>query len=171
MSVDVNGVMIHENLIGKLKYDEIDSHLLTGRSWRLSSEGYAISAKYEPRDKSKPMTHGNRIHRLISMHRIIIGASVEQECDHINGDRLDNRRSNLRIVNSGQNKMNSAIRCDNTSGVKGVDFDKSRGKWRAKIGKDGLKITIGRFKYKEDAIKARKEAESKLHGEFSRRSQ
>ncbi len=89
--------------------------------------------------------------------------------DHIDGNPSNNKISNLRIVSQSQNCMNTKIGSANTSGHKGVYWDKRYKKWRAQIGFNSKKIWLGWFDNIEDAIKARKIAESKFHGEFSRK--
>jgi HNH endonuclease len=101
------------------------------------------------------------------MHRLIARCPDGMEVDHINGNRLDNRRSNLRIVTHAQNVLNTRIRDANRSGVVGVYFEKCTGKWRAALQINGWDIKLGRFASKDDAIKARRLAEEKYHGEFS----
>ena len=86
--------------------------------------------------------------------------------DHINRNPLDNRKSNLRIVNNQQNSMNKGHQKRNTSGHKGVSWDKSRNKWYAYITVNYKLINLGRFNILEDAIKARKKAEIKYFGEY-----
>lgn len=66
--------------------------------------------------------------------------------DHINGDRTDNRWSNIRVTDSKGNARNLSTRHDNKSGHKGVTWDTKREKWLVQIGRDGNKITIGRYK-------------------------
>ena len=94
---------------------------------------------------------------------------LEKEVDHINRNRLDNRIENLRLVTSSQNLMNSGSYKNNTSGFKGVYWDKIKKNWRTLIIVNGKRIQLGSFINKEDAIKARKEAEIKYFGDFRRR--
>lgn len=89
------------------------------------------------------------------------------EVDHINGNRSDNRWSNLRIVTRPQNIWNSGLRSDNTSGCKGVQYDASRGKWMATITHNKKTVRLGRFHNLLDAVEVRKRAETKYHGEFA----
>ena len=63
--------------------------------------------------------------------------------------------------------MNKGIRKDNTTGIIGVWFDKSRNKWATEIMANRKKIHLGRFKNKKDAIKARKLGEQKYFGEYA----
>ena len=86
--------------------------------------------------------------------------------DHINKDKLDNRRSNLRLVTHSQNTHNRDILKENSSGVIGVFFSVSKNRWIASITIDKKTITRN-FKDKESAIKKRLELENDLLGEFS----
>jgi hypothetical protein len=102
------------------------------------------------------------------MHRVIMNAPDGMEVDHKNGNTLDCRRNNLRIVTHGQNMMNSAIRSHNTSGLKGVSWNKQRQKWRADIRVSRRQINLGFFADKDVAYAAYCEASQKHHGEFGR---
>jgi hypothetical protein len=106
--------------------------------------------------------------KIIRMHRLLCGAKQGDIVDHINGDTLDNRRCNLRIVDTSQNMINSKMRRNNTSGYKGVGFSKLDNKWFAYISVDKKRIGLGRFKDKGDAIAARQKAEKEIYGEFLR---
>jgi len=81
--------------------------------------------------------------------------------DHIDGNRTNNKISNLRQVSSKENQCNLTIAANNTSGITGVSFSKERSKWEAKIQIDGKTIHLGRYLDKEDAILARKQGEVK----------
>lgn len=98
------------------------------------------------------------------------GEWPESEIDHVNGDRADNRISNLRAVTSSQNKMNSAIRSDNSSGVKGVSYRSDTGKWFAYInaGPGKKRVRLGCYPTLAAAAEARRVAELEMHGEFRR---
>lgn len=102
-------------------------------------------------------------------HRIVMNLDdyeINKQIDHINGNTLDNRKQNLRVVTSQQNGMNSAIRKDNTSGVTGVGWDKSRNIWYARIQYNNRQIYLGYYTNFEDAVKARIKAENKYFGEY-----
>ena len=105
----------------------------------------------------------------IPMHRIIMLAEPGQLVDHINGDTLDNRKANLRIVTSSQNGMNRKIQGNNTSGVPGVTWHKRMQMWQVRIGTGKGRIVVGSFTSKEDAIRVRYEAEEQHHGEYASR--
>jgi hypothetical protein len=99
-------------------------------------------------------------HRVIWLHQY--GAMPQRKIDHINGDRLDNRLSNLRLVTDQENAKNSAIPRTNTSGILGVGWHKQRRKWRAFITVDGRQKSLGLFEIKADAVLARKQAEKRF---------
>jgi DUF4097 and DUF4098 domain-containing protein YvlB len=89
------------------------------------------------------------------------GRWPENEIDHINHNRGDNRIKNLREVSHQENVKNRSRPRNNTSGHVGVHWYKGQKKWCANIESNGKKIYLGSFKEKEDAVKARKEAEAK----------
>lgn len=96
-----------------------------------------------------------RAHRIAFV--LMTGQWPENEVDHVNGDRADNRWTNLRDVTCAENHRNRAIPANNTSGHMGVSFQD--GTWRASIFCDGQYINLGRFANKADAIAARTDAE------------
>ena len=108
-------------------------------AWRRAENGYAVRTAW---------------HRKVLLHREITDCPEGLEVDHINGDKLDNRRANLRIVTRAENERNKPIGRRNTSGFKGVCFDKSRGKWRAATKHAGKNVLIGRFDSAEAASAA-----------------
>ena len=110
----------------------------------------------------------NNVHE--SLHRTIMGAKKGEHVDHINGDTLDNRKSNLRICTNAENSRNSKISKNNTSGFKGVMFvnERRRKKWVARIWKDRKVYHLGHFKTPEAAYAAYCKAAKELHGEFAR---
>lgn len=106
----------------------------------------------------------------ISMHRSIMGNPVGFEVDHIHGDTLDNRRSELRLATTSQNQMNSKIREDNSSGYKGVGWNARMCKWRSRINVDGKRKYLGSFSDPKMAYAAYCEAAAEHYGEFRRLS-
>ena len=87
--------------------------------------------------------------------------------DHVDRNPLNNQKNNLRPATSSENSRNSSLSCRNTSGVIGVSWVKDRNKWAAQISINNKNSNLGRFISKEDAIKARLEAELKYYGEFA----
>lgn len=102
------------------------------------------------------------------MHRAILKLGPDRYIDHRDGNGLNNVRSNLRVANHQQNAMNSRLRSDNTSGFKGVCFDRKRQKYVANITIDGKLTYLGLFFDPKEAHVAYCEAAKKYFGEFAR---
>ena len=134
--------------------DNSDFEWLSAHKWHYAY-GYAVRA-VGPRDRTQ------------WMHREILGTPEGMFTDHINGDKLDNRRSNLRVCSSSENMCNRGAQSNSTSGIKGVSWDNRSTKWRASIQLNGRKKHVGYFDTMEEAIRAYDEAALKLHGEFAR---
>ncbi len=108
-----------------------------------------------------------RNRKLGLLHRVILKAPLEIEVDHIDGNKLNNHRSNLRFATSSQNKQNVKIKRTNSSGFIGVDFDKQKGLWRARIKHNRGDFFCGYFKSPRDAAKSRDEFAKILHKDFA----
>ena len=91
----------------------------------------------------------------VYMHRFILKAPKGTIIDHINHNGLDNRKDNLRFCTYAENAINTGLWRHNTSGYKGVYWDKSRGKWAAQISNGKNHVYLGRFDKIENAIEAR----------------
>ena len=103
----------------------------------------------------------------IFMHRVIINTPLGMETDHINQNRLDNRKENLRACTGTQNAHNKKIDSLNTSGYKGVCWHKYVKKWVAQIGINKTRKHIGYFNTAEDAARAYDELAKIHYGEFA----
>lgn len=88
--------------------------------------------------------------------------------DHINGNGLDNRRANLRQATHAENMRNRAMHRNNTTGLRGVSLEPSRGQYRACIKVDGRTRHLGRFAEAEAAGRAYDAAAREFFGEFAR---
>jgi len=102
--------------------------------------------------------------RVIRMHAAIIG---HPGADHKNRNGLDNQRQNLRVATKSQNAANSRLSCRNTSGIRGVHWDKIRCRWRVEICFDGVRHALGRFLDLKEAVRAYNEAAIKFFGEYA----
>ena len=102
------------------------------------------------------------------LHRIIMNCPDDKMVDHINMNKLDNRRENLRICSHQQNQYNTTKYSNNKSGFKGVSFNKKRQKFEAQIRIDGKQKIIGYFDTAEKAHEKYKEYALKHHGDFAR---
>jgi len=125
--------------------DEDREKLEAMGKWYIGNHGYCI------RDKKN-----KNIRNLYLMHRIIINCPDGMDVDHINHNRLDNRKSNLRIVTRQQNHFNR-------SKVKGYIWNKSSKKWQAYIVINRKKIHLGYFDTEEEARNAYLLAKEKYH--------
>lgn len=106
------------------------------------------------------VTYDNESKKMIKMAWLFGCKSY----DHIDRNPLNNRKNNLRPATRSENSRNSSLSRRNTSGVIGVSWIKDRQKWLSQIGFDNTNHRIGSFTAKEDAIKARLEAELKYFG-------
>lgn len=107
--------------------------------------------------------------KSLRMHRFILGVEDSRtQVDHINGNTLDNRRSNLRIVSNADNAKNRRISKANTTGYKGVSYYKARGKYGAYIYSGGKNTFLGLYLTVEEAAAAYDRAAVEHHGKFAR---
>ena len=104
----------------------------------------------------------------VTMHRMVMAAPTGSEVDHINGDKLDNRRENLRFVTRSQQIANCRSHEGSTSRFKGVSRPKGRRKWIAQISCKGRYHYLGWFDTEEGAACSYNEAAKRLFGEFAR---
>jgi hypothetical protein len=106
--------------------------------------------------------------KAVLMHRIIAQCPDGLYVDHIDGNGLNNRRSNLRHATNSQNQHNQSVNSVNKSGFKGVSWHKKRGMWQARIRANKKRIWLGNYICVKEAHAAYCEASARLHGEFSR---
>jgi hypothetical protein len=141
--------------------DEQDYDNIMQMKWYLAQDGYAAKGIPHPLLKGKTS-------RLL-MHRKIMGLEHgdPRQVDHINRNRLDNRRVNLRICSRAENNRNMSLRKDSVSGRKGVSLHRRSGKWQANIQVDGTFKYLGLYSSIDDAYRAYCDAAEKLHGNFA----
>jgi hypothetical protein len=100
------------------------------------------------------------------MHRILLNLSSREDIDHINGNKLDNRRSNLRVCSRSDNLCNSKPHKDNACGYKGVYQVGAR--WRAMIMVAGARVHIGMYDSCDEAAKAYDNEAVRLNKQFAK---
>lgn len=104
----------------------------------------------------------------VYLHRYIMNIQDKNiKIDHKNGNKLDNRRENLRICTQSENCRNKRIRKDNKSGMTGIYWRKNRNKWQVQICLNGTRYTGGCHDDLFSAIKSRMQLANKIHGEFA----
>ena len=118
-------------------------------------------------DKGYVTSNNSKTRKLIHFHRLVLSAKENEQIDHIHHCKNDNRKSQLRIVTGTQNNMNRSTQSNNTSGITGVYWNKSKQRWYSEIMINKKKIYLGIYKDFDDAVKARKEAEEKYFGIYS----
>ena len=140
--------------------DDSDYEELMRYRWHANSYGYAVCSLF---NKSKET-------RLF-MHRVIMNPPADMQVDHINGNKLDNRRSNLRVCTRAENSKNRKKQSTSRNTYKGVEWSKDHNAWRAKIRVGLRRLTLGSFKTEKEAAMAYNEAALRYHGEFAQLNQ
>lgn len=136
--------------------DTADADLILAHKWHAISKGYA-SRRIGLRGPQ------------VMMHREILGLPItgnNPQGDHINRNRLDNRRCNLRIATPSQNAANTVGKRKSHSGFRGV-HRASKARWKAMISVGGKNKHLGNFTSRDDAARAYDEAARQLYGEFA----
>jgi hypothetical protein len=129
---------------GWVLVDVADVEYLGEWRWSFQSQGYAARREGSSR---RPGSY------LVLMHRQLLGLERgdDRQADHINRDRLDNRRENLRIVTASQNAQNQGSR--GRSSYRGVWWASNIGRWAAEVMLDGRKYSLGYFDDEETAAR------------------
>lgn len=147
MKIDLTSILL----------DREDEHLFGECNWYISPQGYVTSGG-----------NTNLLFKDLLLHRVVLGAKKGQFVDHINGNKLDNRRQNLRLCNQSQNGANTKMRKNNTSGYKGVTWITTANKWKAQIMINRKMYNLGLFGAPEEANLAYKTRALLEWGEFAK---
>jgi len=139
-------VISRKNECYEVLFDEGDAYEILQRKWYVSNcRGHFYAKRFEDG-------------KVLYMHRLIVGETPRGfDVDHINGNGLDNRRSNLRVVSHSENLANtgpSKKRATNASRFKGVWFERRTGKWCASLTVKGVRRNLGTFLSEENAARA-----------------
>lgn len=137
---------------------------LESESWFVNSHGYVIN-------------NGSGSYAMQRLHRIVMARAVGRPLerwelvDHIDGDKLNNRRENLRLCNSSENSFNRDLPAHNSSGYKGVSrntYQDGPKPWQAAITINRKKIYLGSYATAADAARAYEQAARHHAGQFAR---
>ena len=143
-----------------------------GNIWNTKT-GYVLSTRSKDKDGYVKISlyisgraYFKRLHILVAIS--FLDNPENRPCvDHINGDKADNRIVNLRFATIKENAQNSKISSRNTSGIKGVCFNKINGTWKASIQVDGIRVHLGQFETIEEAQQARVAKANEVFGIFT----
>ena len=133
--------------------DSTDEETIKLHSWYIGGNGYVVT---------------NINSRRVYLHKMLLGVDNNTLVDHINRDKMDNRKSNLRHADKSLNAANAGLRRDNTvTKHKNIKFDKRYNTFIVRIVKDGVPHYCGRYKNLFDAVRAANEHRVNLFGEFA----
>jgi hypothetical protein len=121
--------------------DDEDLELISKHSWFFTPQGYACTALR--------VAPGKKGRRTIGMHRLILGDPDTASIDHINRNKLDNRKENLRACTDSQNNRNRSILKGKKSIYRGVS--PHRGNWQVVIRINGVLTWLGKYKTEDEA--------------------
>lgn len=150
---------------GKVAFvDQEDFKRVNQYNWYYNTNGYAYRRIYLGGGRK------NEKAKHLSMHRFVLGedSSIALDIDHINGNRLDNRRMNLRFASRSQNNANMKLRKDNSSGHKGVYWQSRINKYQVTMRINGKTSHLGYYEHFEVACNVYEDKARQLYGEFVR---
>ena len=154
---DIAEIILYNNKceeVARTIIDAEDVERVNGYKWHMNGQGYAAT---------RPKGEIIKLQHLITN----VSANYNNQIDHKDRDRLNNRKSNFRFCTQADNAKNSTMPTNNTSGFKGVSWLKNNKKWRARITLDNELISLGLFKDILNAARAYNKAALKYHGEFA----
>lgn len=139
--------------------DDEDIERVLERRWHVASSGYVLSCVSKAEIQSISYIRLHRFILKISDKNILI--------DHINRNKLDNRKSNLRLCDRSTNAINRTAQSNSKSGIKGICWDKNRKRWRATATRNKKQYHLGFYKSIEEAIIGYNNRIEEIHGEWA----
>ena len=141
----INSFIIDKDDLCKIRY----------KKWRIDTNNRIVTGNSTNKNPRRELS------------RLLLDITDESlVVDHIDGNTLNNRKSNLRICTQSNNVCNKSFMSNNTSGIIGVSWDKQRRKWAPEIRIESKRCHLGRFELFEEAVYARYIAELNLFKEF-----
>lgn len=137
--------------------DEEDIPKISKYSWHIASNGYVTS---DQRDRK------NKTGKVVRLHRHLMDFPNES-IDHINQNKLDNRKENLRLCDNSTNALNRGAQSNSKSGYKGISWCKQKNKWRVAANLKGKQHHLGFYTTLETAIEAWNNKIESIHGEWA----
>lgn len=134
-----------------------DASRVQGYVWHQSDKGYVVANVKQP----------DGTYRQVRLHRLLLNAMPDVEVDHCNRDKLDNQRGNLREATRSEQLRNTKKRRDNTSGYRGVWFNKQSGCFRAEVTVLGKHLSLGNYRSARKAAEAYDAFASRFFGSFA----
>lgn len=135
--------------------DDEDYERLNQWKWSFHNGGYGVRTTW-PDNKA------------VLLHRIVMNCPDNMEVDHINGNKLDNRKENLRVCTARENRLNRKKSKNKTSKYKGVHWNKDNSKWRAKITVNDKSISLGCFITELEAAEAYNKSALTYFGKYAK---
>lgn len=138
--------------------DSNDFELVSKYTWFKSKRGYPVA------HFSRKSPQG---HKTFSLHRYLFNFPPSGTIDHIDRDKMNNRRNNLRLCTQQQNSFNQSLRVTNSSGYTGVSINKATGMFEAYIHYKGKKKYLGLYTTAEEAAVVRDKEALKIFGKYA----
>jgi len=157
----------HSSLNLALTYDRITGELRWKSGVGGRAKDGAVAGNLNTAGHRMVKIKGRKYYAHRIAWKMVHGADPTEEIDHRNGIKDDNRLDNLREASKADNQHNSKVRRDNTSGFKGVSFNRQVGLFHASIMLHGKQRHLGLFLTPDQAHMARAAAACELHGEFA----
>lgn len=144
--------------------DKDDYELINGHTWYINSKGYVATRAKKENDESSIYT--------MFLHRLIMNLEKtdnyhKEEVEHIDRNPLNNRKNNLMIKKHSENMLNKSKYKNNTSGITGVNWSKSKQKWTVRVYKDRKVAYFKEVKDFDEAVRLRLTAEKEIFGEHA----
>lgn len=156
----IKNITNRKNKSFEVLIDDEDEPIFDGYHIRISCKNGKLYAQGHQR--------GDKSSNVSLFHRVLMGPPKHMVVDHINGNTLDNRKSNLRVCTRRENLINSATKRGSSSKYKGVSWSKKDNSWRVRVHSNGLNVHLRYFKCEISAAHNYNEFAKKHFGEYAK---